>query len=116
MATCGAFSARWMPYLVAILTLAAPAAASAQQATLRQPATTTPAKAPAGAPAMPPVPVDESARTRFIIGLERAADVKVTALPSSNRVLIDLPQMRLDLPNPPGDTPVGMVKAFQLGV
>jgi N-acetylmuramoyl-L-alanine amidase len=113
MASCGAFGARWMPYLVAILTLVAPAAASAQQALPRQSSSATTAKAPAAAPTSA---VDENARTRFIIGLDRAVDFKVSALTSPNRVLIDLPQVRLDLPNPPGDTPVGVVKAFQFGL
>jgi N-acetylmuramoyl-L-alanine amidase len=112
-ATWGACSARWMPYLVAILMLLNSAAASAQQASLRQTSSATPAKAPVTAPASA---VDESARTRFIIGLERPVDFKVSALTNSNRVLIDLPQVRVDLPNPPGDTPVGVVKAFQFGM
>ena len=103
-----------MPLLVVSLTLVA-SAASAQQAGLRSPAT--PAKAAAASKAA--TPEAGSTRTRFIVGLERAAearDVKISALVNPNRILIDLPQMRLDLPNPPGRTPVGVVKSFHHGL
>jgi N-acetylmuramoyl-L-alanine amidase len=103
-----------MPRLVVSLTLLA-SAASAQQAGLRSPAT--PAKAAAASKAA--TPEAGSTRTRFIVGLERAAearDVKISALVNPNRILIDLPQMRLDLPNPPGRTPVGVVKSFHHGL
>jgi N-acetylmuramoyl-L-alanine amidase len=105
----------WMPLLVVLLTILAPAA-SAQQANVQQPAT--PAKAAPGAPTVAAAETGPT-RTRFIVGLERPADsrdVKVSALPHPNRVLIDLPQMRLDLPNPPGETPVGVVKSFHHGL
>src|SRR4026207_751338 len=97
MATGRTSSARWMPFLVVSLTLLA-SAASAQQAGLRSPAT--PAKAAAASKAA--APGVGSARTLFIVGRERAAearDVKISALVNPNRILIDLPQMRLDLPN-----------------
>ncbi len=99
-----------MPLLAAILTALASADASAQQAAFRQPAS--------AAKALPKdaAPPSDNTRTRFIIGLERADDFKVSALTNPNRVLVDLPQMRLDLPDPPGATPVGVVKSFQHGV
>jgi N-acetylmuramoyl-L-alanine amidase len=103
-----------MPLLVVFLTVLASAAA-AQQANIRQPAT--PARSVASAKAA--AAESASTRTRFIVGLERQADakdVKVSALVSPNRVLIDLPQMRLDLPNPPGAAPVGVVKSFHHGL
>jgi len=103
-----------MQFIVVSLTLLA-SAASAQQAGLRSPAT--PAKAAAASKAA--TPEAGSTRTRFIVGLERAAearDVKISALVNPNRILIDLPQMRLDLPNPPGRTPVGVVKSFHHGL
>jgi N-acetylmuramoyl-L-alanine amidase len=104
-----------MPLLVVFLTVLA-SATSAQQANLRQPAA--PGKAPLAAPEAATTERG-STRTRFIVGLERTAhakDVKVSALANPNRVLIDLPQMRLDLPHPPGETPVGVVKAFHHGL
>jgi N-acetylmuramoyl-L-alanine amidase len=103
-----------MPLLVVSLTLLA-SAASAQQPGHRQPVS--PAKSAAAPKAA--APEAGSTRTRFIIGLERAADareIKVSALANPSRVLIDLPLMRLDLPNPPGETPVGVVKSFQAGL
>jgi N-acetylmuramoyl-L-alanine amidase len=103
-----------MPLLVVSLTLLA-SAASAQQPGHRQPVS--PAKAAAAPKAAEPEA--GSTRTRFIIGLERAADareIKVSALANPSRVLIDLPLMRLDLPNPPGETPVGVVRSFQAGL
>ena len=90
-----------MPLLAALLSALTLTVASAQQAPFRQPAAKAPAKHAA--------PATGATRTRFIIGLERAADFKVSALASPNRVLVDLPQMRLGLPSPPGDTPVGVV-------
>lgn len=111
MATRGTSSAIWVSFLAATLTLnlnlvAAPAA-SAQQAVL----SSTDLQAESAAP----VP-DEGSRTRFIVGLERAVTFKVSTLTHPHRVLIDLPQIELYLPNPPGETPVGVVKRFQAGV
>jgi N-acetylmuramoyl-L-alanine amidase len=100
-----------MPLLAALLSALTLTVASAQQAPFRQPAAP-----PARASAKHAAPVSDATRTRFIIGLERAADFKVSALANPNRVLVDLPQMRLGLPSPPGGSPVGVVKAFHHGV
>ncbi len=62
--------------------------------------------------ATPPRP-DESSRTRFIISLERQVEFQVTALSNPNRVSIELPQVKYELPGQPGDTPVGVVKSFR---
>ena len=109
MATGRTSGARWMPLLVVLLTVLA-SAASAQQAAFRKPVSA-PRAAPKGAAET------GITRTRFIVGLERATDFKVSALANPNRVLIDLPQMRLDLPTPPADrAPVGVVKSFHHGL
>src|SRR5688572_8630010 len=104
MATGWTSGARWVPVLAVTLTLLASAVASAQQAALRQPvspakATKAPSKdAKAPMPLRDPAPpADSSTRTRFIIGLERAVDFKVSALANPHRVLIDLPEVHLDL-------------------
>jgi N-acetylmuramoyl-L-alanine amidase len=98
----------WMPFVATLLlALVNSAAASAQQAALRQPAGAAKAIPKAAAPST------DSTRTRFIIGLERPVDFKVSALGSPNRVLVDLPQVKLGLPEPPGDRPVGVVRSFQ---
>jgi N-acetylmuramoyl-L-alanine amidase len=62
--------------------------------------------------AAPPQP-DESTRTRFIISLERPVEFQVTALSNPNRVSIELPQVRYELPGQPGEVPVGVVKSFR---
>jgi N-acetylmuramoyl-L-alanine amidase len=94
--------------IAAIATALATVAASAQQAPVHR--STHPPKAPAEA---------DTARTRFIVGLERPInvdDINVAPLANPNRVLIDLPQMRLALPGTPGEAPVGVVKSFQYGL
>jgi N-acetylmuramoyl-L-alanine amidase len=62
----------------------------------------------AGAPA-------EKTRTKFIIGLEHHVDFQVFALTNPNRVFVELPDVKLQLPPLPGDTPVGLVKTFRGG-
>jgi N-acetylmuramoyl-L-alanine amidase len=129
MATGSSSSARWMPLLVVLATV--PGASVAAEPLAGRPAspelaTTTPTTAADATAADPDLETATTAtgadneilssRTRFIIGLERAADFKVSALTNPNRVLIDLPQMRLDLPNPPGENPVGVIKSFHHGL
>lgn len=58
----------------------------------------------------------ETTRTRFIINLERHVDFEVSALTQPNRVLVDLPDVKVVLPDPLGDTPVGLIKSFRHGV
>jgi N-acetylmuramoyl-L-alanine amidase len=58
----------------------------------------------------------ENTRTRFIIGLERPVDFEITALTNPNRVSIELPQVKLDLPALPADAPVGLIKSFRHGL
>jgi N-acetylmuramoyl-L-alanine amidase len=61
-------------------------------------------------------PKIETTRTRFIINLEREVAVEVSALTNPNRVLVDLPEVRLVLPDPLGDAPVGLIKSFRHGL
>jgi N-acetylmuramoyl-L-alanine amidase len=56
------------------------------------------------------------ARTRFVIGLDRPVDFQVFALPDPNRVIVDLGDVRLDLPTISGEEPVGLVKSFRGGL
>jgi N-acetylmuramoyl-L-alanine amidase len=101
----------WMALLAATLALLAPVAASAQQAPGQRPLRTSKAPGKEAPPAAP-----QTTRTRFIVGVERPVEFKVSALTHPNRVLIDLPSIRLELPSPPGKTPVGVVKSFQHGL
>ena len=63
-----------------------------------------------------PPPKIETTRTRFIVNLERHVDFEVSSLTHPNRVLVDLPEVRLVLPDAIGDTPVGLIKSFRHGV
>jgi N-acetylmuramoyl-L-alanine amidase len=56
------------------------------------------------------------ARTKFVIGLERQVDFQVFSLTDPNRVFVELPDVRLQLPPHPGATPVGLVKSFRGGL
>lgn len=56
-----------------------------------------------------------TARTRFLIGLDKSVTFSVSALANPNRVVIDIPEVTLRLPRDPGDNPVGLVKSFRSG-
>jgi N-acetylmuramoyl-L-alanine amidase len=51
-------------------------------------------------------------RTRFVIGLEKAVDFHVASLANTNRVVIDMPDVKLQLPTSTGAAPVGLVRSF----
>ena len=107
---------RWVP-LVVVLTVLLPVAAMAQQAPVSPPTST----AVTGKAVVPPKATTKkavpAAGTRFVIGLDEPIDINAVAimeLKSPNRLLIDLPQVGVSLPEqPPADAPVGVVKAFQ---
>lgn len=56
------------------------------------------------------------ARTRFVIALERKADFQVFSLQNPNRVIVDLPDVKVALPTMTGEEPVGLVKSFRGGL
>ncbi len=58
----------------------------------------------------------DRARTKFIIGLERQVDFQVFSLTNPNRVFIELPDVKLQLPPQPGAGPVGLIKSFRGGL
>lgn len=53
--------------------------------------------------------------TRFVIGLERSTQFQVSSLNNPPRVIIDLPEVKFQLPLIPGDKPVGLVRSFRGG-
>jgi N-acetylmuramoyl-L-alanine amidase len=55
-------------------------------------------------------------RTRFVIGLERATEFQVFSLANPNRVIVELPDLKLQLPQINGDAPVGLVSSFRGGL
>jgi len=91
-----------------IAAVALPCAALAQQASNVAGGSSLAATQRTDAPA-------EKTRTKFIIGLERQVDFQVFALTNPNRVFVELPDVKLQLPPLPGNTPVGLVKTFRGG-
>jgi N-acetylmuramoyl-L-alanine amidase len=55
-------------------------------------------------------------RTRFVIGLDGETKFTVSALYHPNRVVIDLPNVRMQLPAQPTNGPVGLIKSFRGGL
>jgi N-acetylmuramoyl-L-alanine amidase len=105
-----------MPLVAALAMVLVSADASAQQA----PVTLSTSVAAAAKAKSQPKAAQKAASatgTRFVVGLEKPIDinsVEVLALKSPDRLLIDLPQVGVSLPDqPPADTPVGVVKSFQ---
>jgi N-acetylmuramoyl-L-alanine amidase len=54
-------------------------------------------------------------RTRFLVGLPRKTKFEVFSLSSPNRVIIDVAEQKLSLPEQPKDKPMGLVKSFRAG-
>jgi N-acetylmuramoyl-L-alanine amidase len=61
------------------------------------------------------VGVDQQ-RTRFVIGLDKPTAFQVFALGNPNRVIVDLPDVRMQLPAHDPDKPTGLVKSFRAGL
>lgn len=55
-------------------------------------------------------------RTRFVIGLEHKVDYQVFSLANPNRVVIELPDVKLYLPEIAKDKTVGLVRSFRGGL
>lgn len=66
---------------------------------------------PAGLPAQP-----ELASTRFVIGLERSVDFEVLSLSNPNRVIVELPDVKMRLPQMADGNTTGLVKSFRSGL
>ena len=63
-------------------------------------------------PATPP----QTARTRFVIGLDRKAEFQVFSLANPNRVVVELPDVKFQLPAQTENTTVGLVRSFRGGL
>lgn len=68
--------------------------------------------APKPVPAIAP----QTERTRFIVGLDRKAEFQVFSLANPNRVVVELPDVELQLPEQSGEKSVGLVKSFRGGL
>jgi N-acetylmuramoyl-L-alanine amidase len=55
-------------------------------------------------------------RTRFVIGVDRAVEPRVFALANPNRVIIDLPNVGVQLPALPAGQALGLVQSFRGGL
>ena len=55
-------------------------------------------------------------RTRFVIGLDRPAKYQIFSLSRPNRVIVDISDPTVRLPELAGDTPVGLIKTFRGGL
>lgn len=58
----------------------------------------------------------DQSRTRFVVDLTKAIDLRVFTLADPYRVVIDLPQVAFQLPPRAGETGRGLVKAFRFGL
>lgn len=58
----------------------------------------------------------DATRTRFVISLERVVDFQVFSLGNPNRVIVDLPNVKVRLPQVTGSEPVGLVKSVRGGL
>lgn len=58
----------------------------------------------------------DSIRTRFLIGLEKPVVFQVFSLSNPNRVVVELPEVKLQLPATPDGQPIGLVKSFRGGM
>lgn len=92
--------------ILIMLVMATPAAHAQQRLSA--------AARPAAVPPSQPK-VDET-RTRFVVGLEEAIEFQVYSLTDPNRVYIELPEVKVQLPTLPGDKPVGLIKTFRGGL
>lgn len=67
-------------------------------------------------PPVPPASEELPKKTRFVIALERRVKYEVLALPNPNRVIVDLPNIKLQLPPALSGVPVGIVSGFRAGL
>lgn len=63
-----------------------------------------------------PAQVQPATRTRFVVGLDRKAEYQVFSLANPNRVIVELPEVKLNLPEQSGNGAVGLVKSFRGGL
>ena len=58
----------------------------------------------------------DATRTRFVIGLDKAVQFQVFSLSNPNRVIVEMPDVKVSLPTQDADKPVGLVKSFRGGL
>ncbi len=55
-------------------------------------------------------------RTRFVIGLPKTTEFQVFSLSNPNRVVVQVAETKLRLPEQPKTAPIGLIKSFQAGL
>lgn len=70
---------------------------------------------PAAQAAEPTSQGASSKQTRFIVGLDRHADFNIMSLTKPNRVVVELQDVKLQLPPQPKSGPIGLVSGFHGG-
>lgn len=88
-----------------------PSSQTAHEDNAATPDSTVPARAVSKASA-----AKSSLRTRFVIGLEHKVDYQVFSLANPSRVVIELPDVKLYLPERVKDKAVGLVRDFRGGL
>ncbi len=63
-----------------------------------------------------PEPAAPTLRTRFVVGLDRKVEYQVFSLASPNRVIVEFPDVNLQLPDATTTASVGLVKSFRGGL
>jgi N-acetylmuramoyl-L-alanine amidase len=58
----------------------------------------------------------DKTRTRFVIGLEKPTEFQISTLANPNRVVVDLPDVRMQLPPETSANQSGLVKSFYGGL
>ena len=82
----------------------------------RVPASVPQAPVAEAAAAAPDAVKGDTTRTRFVVGLEKPTEFQVFSLSNPNRVIVDMPDVRMQLPAQTNGTPVGLVKSFYGGL
>ena len=63
-----------------------------------------------------PQPASMAPRTRFVVNLDRKVEYQVFSLANPNRVVVELPDVKLQLPEQAENNPIGLVKSFRGGL
>lgn len=109
-----------VPVLLAAIALLAPGSARPllAETAAPPPASLAFALSAAASAALAPAAASEAlpTATRFVVGLDRPVQFQVSALSSPNRVVVELPDVKLQLPTLPEGKSVGLVKSFRGGL
>lgn len=74
------------------------------------------AATPAPRPQSPATGDHDTQRTRFVVGLDRKVEFQITSLANPNRVVVELPDVQLRMPDAREGATIGLVKSFRGGL